>query len=228
MPLPDEIRSFIATIDLPPRRVVAVETALCACILAVPWLIPVPPSVLPLFLVACLANWLRGRSWRSLGLRKPGSWVSTIAVAAVLAVGAYAASAWAVLPVLVRFLGPSDQSGSLSFLRGNVLGLAASLLVAWVMAAIPEEMVYRGYLFDRISDLLGRKTGGTIAAVIASSVVFALGHGPHSATFLALALLSGLIQGGAYVAWKGNLWMPILIHGIGNSISLVLVFAKVL
>lgn len=87
-------------------------------------------------------------------------------------------------------------------------------------------MVYRGYLLNRINDLLGRNIYGSLGSLFFSTLIFVLAHGNYRAGFLVTSSIMGLIEGCMYLLWKRNLWMPILIHGIANSTAYILGFAS--
>lgn len=87
--------------------------------------------------------------------------------------------------------------------------LASALWFA-VLAAILEEIIFRGLLFRLCSKLLG-----TWGALLATSALFGAAHAAnHGATLsssLAIALEAGVLLGAAYAA-TGRLWVPIGLH----------------
>jgi membrane protease YdiL (CAAX protease family) len=86
--------------------------------------------------------------------------------------------------------------------------------------AFTEESVFRGYLMLRF----GQVTGSVVAAVAASSLVFALGHGYEG--------LSGAISAGVFGAlmavvyrWRGSLVAPIVVHFLQDFTAIVVLAA---
>src|SRR5215207_5012277 len=78
------------------------------------------------------------------------------------------------MPILNRINGEHQDLS-----HGAPEGLGALLIflaVPWTLAAVGEEIVYRGYLPLRISDMFGANTVGILAAVVLSSVLFGLAH----------------------------------------------------
>jgi membrane protease YdiL (CAAX protease family) len=73
------------------------------------------------------------------------------------------------------------------------------------MAPIIEEVVFRGIILQRWAHRWGTRTG-----VIASSALFALGHGEWVGHFL-----FGLLMALLYLRTK-RLWVPIAAHGLNN------------
>ena len=92
-------------------------------------------------------------------------------------------------------------------------GLLAAFL-SYLVVAVGEEVLFRGIIFRMID-----QQWGTVAALIASSLVFGFAHMMEpSATVwssAAIAIEAGLLLGAAY-KFSGNLWMPIGIHWAWN------------
>lgn len=93
-------------------------------------------------------------------------------------------------------------------------------LIAFVMllvVAVSEETVFRGYLLRRFSQI----TGSRIAAVVMSSVLFALGHGYQGSLGVIAVGMIGLAFAIVYLK-RGSLVAPIVMHFIQNFIGLIL------
>jgi membrane protease YdiL (CAAX protease family) len=130
-----------------------------------------------------------------------------------------------------RELGAGLLLGALLFL--SILGLLAAAGVyrlsgtgGWavllksasemVFVAMVEEILFRGVLFR-----LPERALGSRAALLVSSVVFALAHIPNeNATVLAVAntAVAGLLFAAAYLATR-RLWLPIGMHFAWNFTS---------
>lgn len=95
---------------------------------------------------------------------------------------------------------------------GGYVGLAAAPMsfVASLGAAVSEEVVFRGALYQAVERLAGRG-----AALLVSAVVFGLLHafnpGATIVSTLAIAVEAGLLLGLAF-AYARSLWFPIGIH----------------
>jgi membrane protease YdiL (CAAX protease family) len=61
-------------------------------------------------------------------------------------------------------------------LKGNVPRLVLLLALSWMLAAVGEELAYRGYLLTRVRQVLGGGRLTTVVAVCASSFLFGLAH----------------------------------------------------
>jgi hypothetical protein len=87
-------------------------------------------------------------------------------------------------------------------------------LDAGIMAAVLEELLFRGILFRWIEEF-----GGSWAALILTSALFGLAHlGNPGATWFSsfcIAMEAGVLLGGAYMLTR-SLWMPIGLHAAWN------------
>ena len=92
---------------------------------------------------------------------------------------------------------------------GSLAPLAGGFLFA-LLAAILEEILFRGFLFR-----LSEKLFGLWGALVLTSALFGAAHafnpGATLASCVAIALEAGLLLGAAY-ALKQRLWLPIGLH----------------
>ncbi len=106
----------------------------------------------------------------------------------------------------VQFVGWGWSSASMSlFLPRTAVGLA--------LAAVLEELLFRGYGFQRLIDAMG-----SWGAAFASSIIFGVAHLQNpSATALSTinTALSGGVLAVAYLKTRG-LWLPIGLHWAWN------------
>lgn len=178
---------------------------------------------LPL-VVAHLAARRLGRRWRDYGFRPPDGW-GRMLVRGVLTVGAiFLASALLVGPLRALLDLPAADLSTLDPVRGDPWAFAGLLVAAWVTAALGEELLFRGFLMNELADLLGGGGNGWAASAVLTSAVFGAGHfyqGPGG--MLATGVI-GLVLAAAYLAADRNLWVPVLGHGLLDTISLTVLF----
>jgi membrane protease YdiL (CAAX protease family) len=93
--------------------------------------------------------------------------------------------------------------------RGSIAPLAAGFLTA-LLAAVLEEIIFRGFLFRLI-----QKLGGMWGALAVTSILFGAAHaankGATVGSSVAIALEAGVLLGAAY-ALTQRLWLPIGLH----------------
>ena len=85
-------------------------------------------------------------------------------------------------------------------------------------------MVFRGYLMNRIADLVGRSRAGWISALLGSSLIFGLAHGYQGLAGIISTAEVGLLLGILYLINRRNLWVNIVCHGVFDTISLVALY----
>ncbi len=128
-------------------------------------------------------------------------------------------------PLLLRLTGETTADPrDFSFLQGNLPVLLILLFFTWPLAAVAEEMVYRGYVLNRLTDLFGCSKPGWGISLLVSALMFGLGHGVYSLGFILVSSLAGLLYAGLYLMTRRNLWLSIVVHGVANTISFALAF----
>ena len=99
-----------------------------------------------------------------------------------------------------------------------------SLLIVWTFAAFGEELSYRGYLLTRAADVLRRSSLAYWTAMVPVALLFGLGHYYKGPSGVLDSTYSGLVLGAAYLVASRNLWVPILAHGMADTIAVFVVF----
>jgi membrane protease YdiL (CAAX protease family) len=183
-----------------------------------------PFPMLPLFLVAWASLRIRHLGWRDVGLRRPDQWLPTIGLALLVGIGYQALDVFLISPILQRLTGESIDLSQFSFLRGSLPALLFFLLISWTEAAFIEEMFFRGYFLNRLTDLTGNQRWGIAFALIGNTLVFGAAHAYQGLTGVLDTALAGLLLGLLYLFARRNLWLPILVHGIIDTLGFLLIF----
>lgn len=116
--------------------------------------------------------------------------------------------------------GTTEDLSAYANLQGNLGMLAGLLLVTWTVAAFGEEIVYRGFIQTRITDVLGRNPVGVVVAVVISSVLFGLTHTEYGIVGVAVTFLDALFFSVLRLRYR-TLWPAILAHGFWNTLGIV-------
>jgi membrane protease YdiL (CAAX protease family) len=205
------------------KLIIVVEISVVALFPLVLAILQVSRTIIPLLLLGWLSLWLRHKSWKEMGLRRPASWPRVVFMGSGIALAGAYLSEKAVSPLLLRLTGETQyQMAELAPLRGNLFYFLFLLAGIWLLAAIGEELVYRGFVLNRLVDLLGRGKVGWGIGLVVSSLMFSLGHGVFNPAVIIGGILLGLIEGGLYLASRRNLWLPIVFHGTWDTIFLTL------
>jgi uncharacterized protein len=185
----------------------------------------IPLSKTPFLLAfGWLSLRVRKIHWSDVGLRRYRSWPATLGAGIGVGVLLEAFQLFISQPVLVQVLGKQPDLELFRALRGNLKWTLLALAGTWTLAAFGEEMVYRGYLMNRVADLLNRTRSAWIVSLMAVHVGFGLAHAYQGITGILDEGLAGLLLGLVYLCSKRNLAVPIVAHGIGDSIDFVLIF----
>jgi membrane protease YdiL (CAAX protease family) len=181
--------------------------------------------ILPLFVVAWISLHLRHLRWRDIGLRRPERWLPIIGLALLIGIGYQAVDTVLIAPLLQRLTGQSIDLSLFTGLKGNLPALLVFVLVSWTEAAFIEEMFFRGYLLNRFMDVAGRERWGVTIALLANAVIFGSAHAYQGLSGVLDTGLAGLLLGVLYLLARRNLWLPILAHGILDTVGFLLIYA---
>ena len=105
-----------------------------------------------------------------------------------------------------------------SFLTAQDMPQMLLALALVIVVAVSEETIFRGYLLLR----LGATTRSMGTAVIASSLIFSIGHGYEGTAGLATVGVMGIVLALVYL-WRGSLVAPMVIHFLQDFVGIVLV-----
>jgi membrane protease YdiL (CAAX protease family) len=184
----------------------------------------VPLSKTPFFLaLGWISLRVRGSSWRDVGLTAPRSWLRVLALGLVVGAGMEAVELLITQPMLARLLGQPPDFSTYERLHGNAKLFVVGILFAWTFAAFGEEMVWRGYVFNRLA-LGGLSARAQWTSLIATSALFGIAHSNQGVTGILDESLMGAILVLVYLACGRNLAVPIVAHGTADTIDAVLLF----
>ncbi len=185
----------------------------------------IPVSKVPfLFLVCWLSLRIRGLRWRDVGLARFRSWPVTLGLGAAIGIGMELLQLFVTQPLLVSV---TKTAPDLSFFRrlvGNPKLLVVMLLLVWILAAFGEELVYRGFVLNRLADL-GRGTKAAwVASLLFMSIAFGFHHYQQGITGIIDEGLMGFLLGLGYLACDRKLAVPIVAHGVQDTVDMVLLY----
>jgi uncharacterized protein len=185
----------------------------------------IPLSKTPVLL---LFGWIslrvRGIRWRDIGFQRFRNWKTTVALGVAAGIAFEGFELLVSQPLLVKFLGKQPNFEDFRALTGNIKLTLLFLAFTWTIAAFGEEMVYRGYLMNRVADLFNRTRSAWIISLIAVHVGFGLAHAYQGITGIIDEGLSGLLLGLIYLRTGRNLSVPIIAHGLCDTIDFLLIF----
>ena len=87
-------------------------------------------------------------------------------------------------------------------------------------------MLFRGYLLKRIRLVLGDRPAATLLAILLPALAFGLAHSYQDTAGMISTGLIGAILGALFVWYRGNLWLPIMVHGFSNVVGITLIYTN--
>jgi membrane protease YdiL (CAAX protease family) len=177
-----------------------------------------------LLLLGWISLRVRKLGWRAVGLTRYRTWPMTIAIGVVLGALLETFQLLVTQPILARLLGRQPDLELFRMLTGNINMTLLFIALSWTLAAFGEEMVWRGYLMNRVADLLSRRKGSWMLSLIIVSIAFGSAHGYQGLTGCIEEGLAGLALGVIYLRTGNNLAVPIVAHGVCDTIDMVLIF----
>lgn len=180
-------------------------------------------GVIGAVVVIGLSLWLRGRNLASIGFSAPDSWLTTLLLALLLGILIQLLSITLIEPLSERLTHTPHDYSVLDNVKGNWKALLQWLLMVWVLVAFLEEAVYRGFLMTEIRDVIGSGIPAEIFNVLFTSIVFGLSHGYQGRSGILSTALVGVLLALLFVWSNYNLWLPILTHGIIDTVGIGLI-----
>jgi len=158
----------------------------------------------------------RGGTLADLGFRQPKRWATVPFQVAGILLAFIAAEALVPLFVSAFISVPEPDMSRYDSISGNMAAAIALALILPLTASIPEEIIYRGFLMGRLSEIFGRDKGGAAATVFVQALVFGSIHFQWGIGGMIMTLVMGIVWGTAYLLCGRNLWIVILAHSAGH------------
>lgn len=186
----------------------------------------IPLSKTPFLLIVAWGSMrLRGITWRDAGLTLPPVWPRLVAFGVGAGIAMWLLEFFFTMPMLQRLLGYWPDLSIFDELVGSIELLLIYLALNWVLAAFGEEMVWRGYALPRVAQFCGSGTRAWIIALVLVNLGFGLAHLYQGPSGMVQATVAGVLLGVLYVATGRNLVVPVIAHGVSNSIDFTVMYA---
>ena len=186
-------------------------------------LVPITQTIFLLPMIWVLLR-MRGDKWATIGFARPDRLGYSIAIGALAGVLMELFAVYLTTPFISSSLGVEPDYSNFSSIRGNAAALFLFLGLSWTVAAFGEEICFRGYLMKRLAQVFGENQYAWLAALVLSSVLFGWAHTEQGISGWIQEGLSGLLLGILFLSTKRNLTVPIVAHGVSNTVALVLIY----
>ena len=169
-----------------------------------------------------IASALRGAGWSEIGANRPRNWLLTIATAPAIAAVVIGAVVLIINP-FIRTLGlPARNMSQFEILEGNLPTLLINLPLMWITAGFVEEVLWRGYLMNRLADLFRYDKGMVwVGVVIMSSIIFGLGHAYQGLAGVIKTAAIGAVFGIASLVVGRNVWSLVIAHAAIDTFDFI-------
>jgi membrane protease YdiL (CAAX protease family) len=179
------------------------------------------------FVVAAMLICIRSGSLGELGFRRPVSWPRTIAWGVAIGIATQVLFSIVIDPLLERMTGKAIDISMLDGMRGNAGAFLIMLAVGWVVGGFLEEMLFRGYLLRRLTRVLGNGPLAAATAVALPAISFGMAHSYQDVPGMLSTGLIALLLGVLFVWTRYNLWLPIIVHGVIDTVGLTFIYLDV-
>lgn len=115
----------------------------------------------------------------------------------------------------------SADTSVYEYLHNNLYMLILTLMGVYFISSFGEEVIYRAFLINRISELGLNNRFGKIVTVLISAVIFGSAHYEWGATGMVSTGVMGLVMGICYLKFKKKLWILVIAHAYMDTILLV-------
>jgi membrane protease YdiL (CAAX protease family) len=159
--------------------------------------------------------------WREIGYVRPRSWFASVAGGIVLGIAFKLLMKAIVMPLL----GAPPTNQAYHYLVGNRAALPGAIFTMIVVAGFGEETVFRGFLFERLGKLFGRRAWARPVTILLTSTVFALMHYfSQGLAGVEQAMITGLVFGTIF-AFTGEIWMLMFVHAAFDLTAVWIIYA---
>lgn len=182
-------------------------------------------NILMLFMV-WVGLKLRGESWKNFGLTFHAiSWRDGVKVFLLsLLVLVLALLGFIIGSIIMANITGIPEGANMSgydYLKDNLGMLLLTLGGVYIVSSFGEEVIYRGFLINRISELGHGTKRATILAIVLSSIIFGLVHYEWGPMGVVQTGFMGLALGICYIKLKKRLWILVLAHAYMDTILMI-------
>lgn len=181
------------------------------------------PTFILIFLMV-LSMIIRKENISTIGLTKPKSWLKLIPTTLGLALFMQFIDAGITMPILYRLTGIRVDYSSFSNLQGNFEQLLFLIAMSWTLAAVGEEIVYRGYLQNQFYKILSPLKNGQCLTIVLSSIMFGLAHREQGLVGVIVTTVNAIFFSLIKNKNNNNIWYSICTHGFYNSVGVIIFY----
>jgi membrane protease YdiL (CAAX protease family) len=173
--------------------------------------------------LALVSLLIRRQGPSSLGLHRPARAHRLVIEVVGLSIAWILLTLALLMPVAEHLTGQRRDVSQFTAVEDNLGLLLFLLLMTWTLAAVGEELAYRGYLQTRIRQALPAERSGLVIAVLLSSILFGLAHTEQGLVGVLLTTSDAIFFSILRYRYR-TVWASVLAHGFINSSGLLAYF----
>jgi membrane protease YdiL (CAAX protease family) len=164
--------------------------------------------------------WRSRTPWHAIGFIRPKSWLGSLGIGIVFG----CAFKLLMKAVVMPLLGADPINQAYHYLAGNTAALPGMILTLIIVAGFGEETVYRGWMFERLSKLLGIEVWARTLTVFLTSIVFGLAHYTVQGRAGAeQGIIMGLVFGTIF-AVTHRIFLVMVVHAAFDLMALAIIY----
>jgi membrane protease YdiL (CAAX protease family) len=160
----------------------------------------------------------------AIGFRRPVPVMMTMAWALVALAISVGVISLVIEPFLSRLAGTPADYSVYGALQGNLPATLQLIGLAWLSAAIGEEIIFRGFLIHEVAAAFGGGAAASAGGVTVGATLFGLSHYGQGPVGVIVTGLSGLMMGAVFLASRRNIWSIILAHGLIDTLGVTTLY----
>lgn len=126
-------------------------------------------------------------------------------------------------PIVNHVSGTTQDMSQFTGLQGNPTMLLTWVALGWTVAALGEELAFRGFVLTRTTKLVGSAGLRLVIAILLTSVLFGLLHTEYGVVGVVASAVDAVFYSVLRYRYQ-TLWASILAHGFINTIGFVTFF----
>ncbi|WP_223551724.1 CPBP family intramembrane glutamic endopeptidase [Aestuariivivens sp. NBU2969] len=115
----------------------------------------------------------------------------------------------------------SPDMSNYTFLQNNLELLFLTLIGTYIVASFGEEVIYRGFIINRLIELGLDSKFGKVIVIFISALIFGLAHYQWGLMGIVQTGFMGAVLGFFYLKLKKRIWILVLAHGYMDTILLI-------
>lgn len=183
-----------------------------------------PYTFVIIIAAALLISYGQFKSLAELGFKANYSLKKILLISLVLFVAVEVFVDFFLQPFINWVTNEPQNYGAFDVIKGNRSIYLKYFFYTWISAAFGEEILFRGFLFQQFKIIIPEFKYKLALIVLLSSVLFAIPHFYLGWSGILFTFLFGIIFSMIYIKYHYNLWIPIIVHGIVDSLFITMAY----